>query len=134
MTDFNRTIFEIPMAEEFFTVGGLTAQTGQPADRFPYVIIKELIDNGLDAAEYAGVAPEIDVHVTHGRGLTTIRISDNGGGIDPETVTRMLNFKTRTSDKSAYRTPTRGQQGNAVKTIFGMPHALGLDEPVIIES
>ncbi len=134
MTDSNRTIFEIPMAEEFFTVGGLTAQTGQPADRFPYVIIKELIDNGLDAAEYAGVAPEIDVHVTHGRGLTTIRISDNGGGIDPETVTRMLNFKTRTSDKSAYRTPTRGQQGNAVKTIFGMPHALGLDEPVIIES
>lgn len=67
MLDLNRTIFEIPMVEEFFTRRGLTAQTGQPSNRFGDVVVKELVDNAL-------------------------------------------------------------------KTVFGIPHAMGIDEPVIIES
>src|SRR5262249_40445030 len=38
------------------------------------------------------------------------------------------------SDKAAYRSPTRGAQGNALKTVFGIPRALGADKPVIIEA
>jgi hypothetical protein len=49
-------------------------------------------------------------------------------------VRRILNFQTRTSDKLVYRAPTRGLQGNAMKTIIRIPHALGEDEPVIIEA
>src|SRR5215208_4493130 len=46
----------------------------------------------------------------------------------------MQNFATLTSDKAHYRSPTRGAQGNALKTIIGIPHALGVgSEPVIIE-
>jgi hypothetical protein len=33
---------------------------------------------------------------------------DNANGIQPETIKRILNFETRTSDKTAYRSPTRG--------------------------
>jgi hypothetical protein len=38
------------------------------------------------------------------------------------------------SDKAKYRGPTRGAQGNAFKTILGIPSALGVSEPVVIES
>jgi hypothetical protein len=62
-----------------------------------------------------------------------LSVTDNGAGIAPEMVQRALNFTTRTSDKRGYRAPTRGIQGNALKTIFGMPAALGLlDAPVMI--
>jgi hypothetical protein len=134
MLDFNRTMFETPMAEEFFTQKGLTSQTGQGRDNFGSVVIKELVDNAIDAAEYAGVSPIVGISVKTGLGLNIVSVSDNGNGISGDTIGRILNFQTRTSDKAAYRTPSRGQQGNATKTLLGMPYALGVDDPVIIES
>jgi DNA topoisomerase VI subunit B len=134
MLDFNRTLFETPMVEEFFTAKGLTAQTGQGRDNFGSVVIKELVDNAIDASEYAGVSPIIGINVKSGLGLHIISVSDNGNGISGDTISRILNFQTRTSDKAAYRTPARGAQGNALKTLIGMPYALGIDEPIFIQS
>jgi Histidine kinase-, DNA gyrase B-, and HSP90-like ATPase len=134
MLDFNRTMFETPMVEEFFTEKGLTAQTGQSRDNFGSVVLKELVDNSLDASEYAGVSPIIGINVKSGLGLHIISVSDNGNGISGDTISRILNFQTRTSDKAAYRTPARGAQGNALKTLIGMPYALGISEPVVIQS
>jgi DNA topoisomerase VI subunit B len=114
MLDFNRKMFEIPMIEEFFSVKGLTAQTGQSRDNFGSVVLKELVDNSLDASEYAGVSPIIGINVKSGLGLHIISVSDNGNGISGDTISRILNFQTRTSDKAAYRTPARGAQGNAL--------------------
>ena len=54
-----------------------------------------------------------------------ICVSDNGNGISEAVIKNILNFNTRTSDKAAYKAPTRGAQGNAFKTIIGIPHALG---------
>ena len=54
-----------------------------------------------------------------------ICVSDNGTGISEAVIKSILNFSTRTSDKAAYKAPTRGAQGNAFKTIIGIPHALG---------
>ena len=56
-----RTVFSTPRAAEFLETRALQAQTGQPAEAFGDVVIKELIDNALDAAESAGVAPVIDI-------------------------------------------------------------------------
>ncbi len=134
MLDFNRTMFETPMVEEFFTQKGLTAQAGQGRDNFGSVVIKELVDNAIDAAEYAGVSPVIEINVKSGLGLHIISVTDNGNGISGDTIDRILNFQTRTSDKAAYRTPSRGAQGNSLKTLIGMPCALGIDAPVTIES
>ena len=134
MLDFNRTIFETPMAEEFFTKKGLIAQTGQSPENFGSVVLKELVDNGIDAAEYFGANPVIDIHLKSGMGLNVISVTDNGAGISSDTIERILNFQTRTSDKAAYRTPSRGAQGNALKTMLGMPFALEIDEPVVIKS
>src|SRR5919109_5359065 len=129
-----RTTFETSRAAEYFSVRELQAQTGQPREQFAAVALKELVDNALDACETTGIAPVIDIDVRGQNGLLCLGVEDNGEGITPETVRRILNFQTRTSDKAAYRSPTRGAQGNALKTVLGLPCALGLREPVLIEA
>ena len=120
-----RTLFSVSRAAEYFAAAELQAQTGQPAHRFAAVALKELVDNALDAAEAAGVAPEIAIDVARLGGDLRLAVGDNGPGLAPETVRRVLDFATRTSDKAAYRAPTRGLQGNALKTVLGIPVALG---------
>jgi hypothetical protein len=61
-------------------------------------------------------------------------VADNGRGIAPETIRRILDYNVLASDKSAYRSPTKGMQGNAWKTLLGIPPALGVNEPIVIES
>ena len=56
-------------------------------------------------------------------------VEDNGPGIQPEVITKILNFQTRTSDKEAYVSPTRGAQGNALKTVFAIPYVLSTGTP-----
>ncbi len=45
-------------------------------------------------------------------------------GFAAETVEQILNYGYRTSSNSAYVSPTRGQQGNALQTALAMAHAL----------
>jgi DNA topoisomerase VI subunit B len=130
----DRTTFETSRDSEYFNVRELQAQTGQPVEMFAAVAFKELVDNALDACETAGIAPRLLIGMYERDDRFTISIQDNGSGITPETVRRILNFQTRTSDKAVYRSPTRGAQGNALKTILGMPCAFGIREPVIIEA
>jgi DNA topoisomerase VI subunit B len=44
----------------------------------------------------------------------------------------LLDYDVRVSDKAAYRSPTRGAQGNALKTVIGIPYALGSREPLTV--
>jgi hypothetical protein len=129
-----RITAEIPRAAEYFSVRELQAQTGRPAAQFAALVLKELVDNALDAAEAAGVVPEIAVEVSDTGGVWRIAVADNGPGIPPEVVRRVLDFSVRVSDKAVYRAPTRGAQGNALKTVVAIPFVLAVEEPVIIES
>ncbi|KUK32064.1 MAG: ATP-binding region ATPase domain protein [Thermoanaerobacterales bacterium 50_218] len=129
-----RLTAKISRSSEYFSTRELQTQTGQPASRFAAVVLKELVDNALDAAEAAGSAPEVEITVaTEGANLR-ISVSDNGPGIGPEVVRRVLDFSVRVSDKHIYPSPTRGAQGNALKTVVGIPFALGLSLPIVIES
>ena len=119
--DLQREVFTISRELEYFTVDELIKQTGYGREEWwPQVIAKETIDNALDASEMAGVAPEITVLYDGDR----LEIRDNGAGIPPETVERLVDYSTRTSDKLAYVSPTRGAQGNALKTILAMGYVL----------
>jgi len=131
-----RSIFETPRAAEYFTARDLQAQTGQPRRHFAAVVLKELLDNALDACETAGAPPVLDITVRDVDDQLAISVGDTGPGLPAATIQRILNFATRTSDKSAYRSPTRGAQGNALKTILGIPHALAgpACAPVLIEA
>jgi len=128
---YQRTVFSTPRAAEFLEIEALQAQTGQYRDAFGDVVVKEVIDNALDACEFAGVTPKIDVRLDD---ADYTWVGDNGPGIAPELVERIFDFSTLTSDKAVYRSPTRGAQGNALKTVVGIPAALGIAAPVVIEA
>ena len=78
------------------------------------------MDNALDACEEVEVAPVISIDVKDGS--TTIQ--DNAGGIDPATIESILDYTIRVSSREAYCSPTRGAQGNALKTILAMAFVL----------
>jgi DNA topoisomerase VI subunit B len=99
---------------EFFAEKELQLQIGQPAYRWPIAILKERVDNALDACETARVQPEITVEVTP----DTLTVIDNGPGMPAETITRSLDYAVRVSDKAYYASPTRGQLGNALKCVW----------------
>jgi DNA topoisomerase VI subunit B len=115
-----RTTFRTSRLLEFCSRKELVAQTGHEPEAWPLVVLKELVDNALDACEEAGIAPEIGVQVEH-RAITVV---DNGPGMPPETVTDILDFSSRVSSREAYVAPDRGAQGNALKTILAMPFVL----------
>jgi hypothetical protein len=112
---------------EFCTEKELVAQTGHESYQWPRVIVKELVDNGIDACEEAEVAPVIKVTITTGKSgkPTRIVIADNGPGIPAETITGIIDYSIRISSREAYISPTRGRQGNALKTILPMAYVLG---------
>lgn len=123
--ELNREHFKISMDAAYFDVKELQKQTGQPSYKFGEVVLKELIDNALDACESAGINPVIQIGIATTEDRMRICVSDNGNGISEAVIKSILDFKTKTSDKAAYKSPTRGAQGNAFKTIIGIPHALG---------
>ena len=115
-----RTTFRTSRLLEFCSEKELTSQTGHERDKWPLVILKELVDNSLDACEEFGVPPQIKIKVD-AEGIT---IRDNGPGVPVETVEGVLNYAVRVSNREAYVSPTRGAQGNALKTILAMPFVL----------
>jgi DNA topoisomerase VI subunit B len=126
-----RTTFATSRLLEFCSRKELVLQTGHPVEQWPLVVLKELIDNAIDATEESGVAPEIGIAVAKG----TITVADNGPGITATTVTALLDFAVRVSSREAYASPTRGAQGNALKTLVAMPFALdGTDGETVIEA
>ena len=116
---------------EFCTLRELQNQTGHSYEEWPLVVLKELMDNALDACEEAEVAPVISIAV----GRSSIAIQDNAAGIDTGTIESILDYTIRVSSREAYVSPTRGAQGNALKTILAMGFALsGEHGETVIES
>ena len=122
-----RTTLRTSRLLDFCSRKELIAQTGHPPDAWPLVVLKELVDNALDACEEAEVAPQITIQV----GDDGITVTDNGPGIPAETITDVLDFSMRVSSREAYVAPDRGAQGNALKTIVAMPFVLDGNQGVI---
>jgi DNA topoisomerase VI subunit B len=127
-----RATFRTSRLLEYFSEKELRVQTGHDPRHWPEVVFKELTDNALDACEEHDVLPAISVAVTP----TTITVADNGPGLAPEVVQDVLDFAIRVSSRDFYVSPTRGAQGNALKTILAIPYVLsgGTPPPVTIRS
>lgn len=115
-----RTTFKTSRLLDFASEKELVAQTGHQPDAWPLVCLKELVDNSIDACEDTDTPPEVTIVVNEGG----ISVSDNGPGLPASTVKDVLNFQVRSSSREAYAAPTRGAQGNALKTIVAMPFVL----------
>jgi DNA topoisomerase VI subunit B len=118
----HRQTFRTSRLLEFCSVKELVAQTGHDTSEWPAVVLKEAADNAIDACEEAGIAPEILITVSTKPGEITIE--DNGPGLSAQTVQAVLDYTVRASTREAYVSPSRGAQGNALKTIVAMPFAL----------
>lgn len=127
-----RQDFHTSRALEYFSEKELVLQTGHEPDRWPEVIVKELLDNALDGCEANNLLPDITVTIAD----DAIHVEDNGPGIAADVVQGVLDFGVRISSKDAYISPSRGAQGNALKTILAMPFVLnhGTAAPVTIAS
>lgn len=115
-----RETFTTSRLMDFFSRKELVAQIGHGVDTWPLVVLKELIDNAIDACEDAAIPPDITVTVDNNR----IVVADNGPGLPPDTVSGVLDYTVRVSSREAYVSPTRGAQGNALKTLVAMPFVL----------
>ena len=124
---FERSVFAKSRTLEFFDDKELSMQLG-PRHRWAVNMIKELIDNALDACEYAKVNPEIILTVDE----NYFSIHDNGCGMPENTIKKSLDYLVRVSDKNGYIAPTRGQLGNANKCIFAAAYVY-TQEPTLIE-
>jgi hypothetical protein len=112
-----RTTFKTSRVMDFFTEKELVTQTGHEVRDWPLVIVKELVDNALDACEDADIAPIVLV-TADAAGIT---VTDNGPGLPETTLEGAMDFTIRASNREAYVSPCRGAQGNALKTLLPMP-------------
>jgi DNA topoisomerase VI subunit B len=93
-------------------------QIGHSPNVWPVALLKELIDNALDACETVNTPPVIHVKLdTDGFSVT-----DNGPGLPVDILRRSLDYTVRVSDKAHYVSPTRGQLGNALKCLWAAPY------------
>lgn len=93
-----RETFKTSREMDFFSEKELTTQTGHSIDEWPLVILKELIDNALDACEEADMPPAITVNVdacNPSMGTTTPR--KDPLAICPTHLTKVLPSSTRTA-------------------------------------
>ena len=133
-----RTTFSASRAAEYFDARQLSTLTGVPTDEFANVILKELIDNSLDACETAGVSPEIEVEVDDGGtpGAIRIRVTDNGPGIPSEVVRRLLDYEVGARQRQsgvpladAGGPGQRPEDGYRYPLRFGLARAAGRGGP-----
>ena len=126
----NRQVFKLSREMEFFTEKELTMQIGHPKSSWHITILKELIDNALDACEVSDIQPDIIIEKTK----SYFSVADNGPGVASKTIKKSLDYLIRVSDKQFYVSPTRGQMGNALKTVWAAPYVALGNSKVVIES
>lgn len=112
-----RETFQVSRMMEYFSAHELTKQMGLGPSQWPLALLKEMVNNGLDAGENTGVAPVITVTLQP----DALIVQDNGRGLPLETIERSLDYSIRVSDKVGYVSPSRGQQGHALKTLWSAP-------------
>ena len=102
----------------FRTLSGLSQKAGVPSHELPKVLVKELVDNALDASETcrSGLLDENGFFV-----------EDDGPGIpgSPEEVASLFSISRSLTSSKLLRLPTRGALGNGIRVVVGAVLASG---------
>src|SRR5271156_2711511 len=83
-----RSEFTTSRLAEFASKEEPTRLIGHRPGAWLLAAVKELVDNALDVAERAGVAPVIDIVVDEG----SVSVAANGGGMASATIKRVLDY------------------------------------------
>jgi hypothetical protein len=119
---------------DYIRLEGLYRATGRPAHEWDFYIVKELIDNALDADEVlwysdSKLFPTISISMEYipvpppQSQQLIIRVK-NRAQFPIKRIANIFATQWYTSDKSFFKGITRGALGNALKTLLGIPYAL----------
>lgn len=111
----NRIICKTSKLVDYFTEDGLIKQIGLTKEYWNRVIIKEIVDNALDAIEPLN---NKEVHIIQSD--SSLGIYDNGNGLSCEIIKSIYDFNFYVSQNRIYVTASRGKQGNGLKTIISI--------------
>lgn len=111
----NRIICKTSKLVDYFTEDGLIKQIGLTKEYWNRVIIKEIVDNALDAIEPLS---NKEIHIIQSD--TSLGIYDNGNGLSCEIIKSIYDFNFYVSQNRIYVTASRGKQGNGLKTIISI--------------
>ena len=97
----------------------------------PRVVLKELMDNFLDAASAQGVDPRIEVELTSDESAKTleVRVRSNTHW-EKERVELVFSspFGSSVSSKNLVKLPNRGLFGQAMKVLQALPYTLAMEQ------
>jgi DNA topoisomerase VI subunit B len=113
---------------ENFSKDRLETLTGQPSGDWGRYVVKELVDNALEAAEQAdhdepAVSLSLNVEAQGRRAYARrVTVANNGPDFDRETLKQITDVTEFGGTKRHYALPTRGAQDNALMTILGIQY------------
>ena len=95
---------------EYFNIQGLCAITGYQKEHFDSWILKELVDNALDACDARKVKhPKIIINIRRIGNIVDVCVIDNGSGLSKEDLEKILDFNQFSSSKYYQKKPTDTQ-------------------------
>jgi hypothetical protein len=114
--------FERPDWTLFRSVSTLPQKAGVPLRLLQRLVLKELVDNALDAVDAAG-----NGSVSIRREGNTYVVEDDGPGIPgtPEDIARMFSINRPMVSTKLLRLPKRGALGNGLRVVAGSVLASG---------
>ncbi len=110
-----REVLETSRQVEYFNTDGLRTLTGLDESFWDFAILKELLDNALDAINET-INKRVRIHFENDK----LAIYDSGSGIPEQVLDTIFDFEKYVSSKRFFKTPTRGFQGNALKTVIAI--------------
>ena len=106
--------FERPDWTLFRTVATLSQKAGVPQKHLRRLVLKELVDNALDAgAGFVGVGPLVP--------KDRYFVQDDGPGLDgsPQEIARLFSINRPLVSTKLLRLPRRGALGNGLRVVAG---------------
>src|SRR5947209_4301135 len=117
---------------DYVRLDGLSRATGRPAHEWDLYILKELIDNALDADESLWCNdlkqyPSLRIYMAYvnlpDRQQLLVQVG-NRAIFPVDRIDAIFDTRLYTSRKAFIKRLTRGALGNALKTLLGIPYAL----------
>jgi hypothetical protein len=103
--------FERPDWVLFRSISTLSQKAGVPVRMLRRLVLKELVDNALDAGGKASIRQDDETYI----------IEDDGPGIggSPEDIARMFSINRPMVSSKLWRLPKRGALGNGLRVVAG---------------
>lgn len=113
---------------DFVRLDRLSRTTGRSAHEWDLYIVKELIDNALDADEGRWLkdpnqTPGLKIRIEYAAKQLFVEVS-NRSVFPADLIPEIFATQQYTSRKAFIKGLTRGALGNALKTLLGIPYAL----------